>query len=77
MLFQGVMHRPKCHLTLVLEELPREAAAKLSRQTARRVSPTTPAWLQHRQRRAAREARVSAVVAQRRESAAAQETVAP
>jgi large subunit ribosomal protein L22 len=56
---QGVMHHPKCHLTVVVEEVPAATAEKLSRRTARRVMPETPAWLRHRMKREQRAARIA------------------
>ena len=63
----GIMHHPKAHLTIVVEEVPELAAAKLSNRTARRLAPENPAWLRHRNKREARAERTARVVAAKRE----------
>lgn len=63
----GIMHHPKAHLTIVVEEVPELAAARLSNRTARRLSPENPAWLRHRNKREARAQRIARIVTTRRE----------
>jgi ribosomal protein L22 len=58
----GVMHHPKAHLTVILEEQPAGAAGRLSRRNAL-VAPAEgappAAWQRHREKRLARAKRAA------------------